>query len=654
MTTMENNRNGRGLLSLFRRGEKWREIPPGYHRVDIVSDIPVAVLSDAEVLGNIFAPKIIVSGFVYGSTAALETTIEAGGQIWGDIYTGLFHIEPGGMFQGWVSSLDESGFQKVHKEGDLKLLEDGAVIAPFDLPSDLAEGERLVRSENQMQLLRRLQAESAAALAARAELEREFDKRLNEVAGEATARTASLHEQLSELRIELTHVREERSQTREDIRERAAQVERQANEISTTRELLTEHGVRFSDLQQLYDKKSNNFDELSQSKAQLDEDYRAATNEVDALKERLRSIESALQNSLQHSSEQEESLIRWQELAEVTEGKAHKLQSEIDNLNFQAQEQQQVMDMLRSQRKQAEEAWQVANRELEALNQKETVQLIPPEVLAEFEKQLAELKGQLTEAESKHKQYETRIAQMVTEQQVLIQAKQEAQHAQELMLWDKASLESTQAKLEDAQSQLSDQQSRVEELEQQLSARQSEFDGLQLVKNEQETAVSELQSQLEQVQTQLNEVEERSRAQAEEQTAVEAELTDLQSQIEAVTQDLAVANSELELVNEQQGGLKKELRETKLQLEAQEVEAENYYQQMDTQGKRLAEIQSNLIEREIELQQVQDKAQKQADFISRMKEVTQERIGSLKGELDKTRQQLKKAVALVNKYRAQR
>jgi chromosome segregation ATPase len=679
MSATGNNQNGRSLFSLFRRGEKWKEVPPGYHVGDILSELPVAVLPQAEVVGNIFAPKITIAGFLYGSAAALETTIEAGGQIWGDVYTSRFQIDPGGKFEGWVNRLDEKVYQELAVDGLIPNQAKLPAKTSLELPPEAFDTEILARNENQIDLLRRLQVESAAALAARAELEREFEKRLNEVAGESAAKAISLHEELSQLRLELTNLREDRTQTREELRERNAQVERQANEIATTRELLTDQTERFNELQTLYEAKVNEHDQLTQAKTSLESDLRTANNQIDTLKDRIRSIESALQNSLQHSSEQEESLVRWQELAEVTEAKVQKLQAEVDNLTFQAQEHGRVTEMLRAQRKHAEEAWQEAMKELEDLRGKETKQFIPPEILGDLEAQIKQLQGKLALAEDKHREYKTRLAHMKSEQaaQTAIQqaayeeslakvqqdvqdARQEAQHSRELLLWDKANLESAQVRLEEARGQLETQSAQIAQLEVELQEKLATLAELEEGFTETETV---LQAKIEAVEAELAQAQ----ATADSQNAqylqlqsnyenLQNELERLQNQSHELAAEIAAKEQHLAQAQDQLTGEKQQLkdilRETRSQLEAQEAEAENYYQQMNAQGQRLAEMQANLIEREIELKKVKTTAEKQAAFIQQMKTLSQERVGSLKEELDRTKKQLKQAVSVIQKQRA--
>jgi chromosome segregation ATPase len=685
MSTANNNRSSRPLLALFRRGEQWREIPAGIHFGDVRSDIPIAILPEARVMGNVFAPKILVEGMLYGSAVALEITIEAQGQIWGDAYSSRLQVEPGGRLQGWVTNLDKTVYESIQVEGLIPDELQDHTIELSELPGEAVESGLSVRGEPQLSVLRHLQMESAAALAARDELEREFEKRLNETAGEATARAASLHEELSKLRLELTNLREDRDELREELRERTAQVERQANEIITARELLTGRTEQFETLQQQHTTKLEEFATLLQTKNGLENELLAANKHIDALSDRLRSIESALQNSLQHASEQEESLIRWQELAEVTETKVQNLQSEINNLKFQAQENGRVTDMLRAQRKHAEDAWQEAVQELEELRRKEKQWLVQPEVVTELQEKIVQLREALVQAESQNKQQreqtdrlraklsqiqEGHEAELAQVQQEATKAKREMQRVQELVLWDKAALDKTQSALEAAQAEFEVRQADFERMQADLVARQTALTAMEsqladrtaterkLAETIQarETALAQAQNEIMAQETELRQLQS---VLAEREAAVsklQQEVTNLGTSAVQATEERDSSKVQLTQLQEQamlkNSEFRNRLRETQLQLEAQEAEAENYLQQMEQQGKRLAEIQATLVERILQVKQLQETADKQKALINRMKEVTGEKMNKLNDELAQTRQQLKQALAIVNKLRS--
>lgn len=667
MNLTNTNRTNRSLLGIFRRGERWREIPPGYRAGDIHSDIPIAILPESSVLGNVFAPKILVEGVLYGSAVALEVTIESSGQVWGDVYSGRLQVEPGGKLQGWVSNLDDAAYESLQLDGQIPDEFEEHTIELSQLPAEAVESGRLARSDYQVNVLRRLQMESAAALAARDELERTFEKRLSETAGEATARAATLHEELSKLRLELTALREERDELREELRERTAQVERQANEIITARELLTGRTSELESLQGQHETKLAELAELVQAKDALDHDILEANKQVDALTDRLRSIESALQNSLQHASEQEESLIRWQELAEVTEAKVQTLQAEIDNLRFQAAENGRLNEMLRAQRKHAEDAWQEAREELEQLRQKDTMRLVPPDIMAELEGQIVQLKAEREQAEERaenlrqalvdqtakmqaeqaaqlaqlEEKYEARLAKVQSE---AAQVKQNLQRSQELLMWEQATQEKTQAALAQAQAALQTEQTAVSQLKAKLKAARSEFTHLQAQNAEKEQVEDLLAARNLELQGVQAKLTERETAVAQ----LQGEISQLQQTADETKTHLAQIQEKATL---EASELRDRLRETRTQLEAQEAETNNYYQQMQQQGHSLAEIRATLMEREIALSQLQETADKQKALLDRMKDVTTERINKLNSELHKTREQLKQAVAMVHKLR---
>jgi chromosome segregation ATPase len=684
MSTSNNNRSNHPLLALFRRGEQWREIPAGSHYGDVRSDIPIAILPEAKVMGNVFAPKILVEGMLYGSAVALEITIEAEGQIWGDTYCGRLQVEPGGRLQGWVSELDASVYEAVHADGLIPEELQDHTIDLSELPDEAVESGLFVRGEQQLNVLHRLQMESAAALAARDELEREFEKRLNETAGEATARAASLHEELSKLRLELTNLREDRDELREELRERTAQVERQANEIITARDLLNGRTEQYEDLQQEHTTKLEEFADLLQTKNGLEHDLLAANKQIDTLSDRLRSIESALQNSLQHASEQEESLIRWQELAEVTEAKVQTLQSEIDNLNFQVSENGRLTEMLRAQRKHAEDAWQEAAQELEELRRRETESLVRPEELAALQEQIGQLEEKLAQAEAQNNQqkvqtdklkaqlshidesHEAELAQLREEAK---KAKQEVRRSQELGLWDKATLEKTEIALAAAQAKLEAQQADYERLKAELAEKQKAATDIEGQLAEWTATEGKLTKTIEDRENALAQAQNKLMGQESELKQLKSTLEEREAAVDQLQQEVANLNSSTLEISEERDSSKKQLaqiqeqavlknselrdrlRETRLQLEAQEAESENYLQQMEQQGQRLAEMQATLIERVIELKQVQATADKQKALINRIKDVTSEKMNKLNDELAQTREQLKQAVAMVRKLR---
>lgn len=584
MSATNNNRNGRGFLSFLRRGQQWLEVN-GYHVGDVQEDKPVAVTAEAAVVGNIFAPKIIVTGQLYGSTVALETVVEAQGQIWGDVYTASLKVEPGGKIEGWINSLQESSYHTLHTAGSIPQRDkDPAVPNPLELPAaDLLETDFHVRDPAEIDTLSRLQMEAAAALAARTELEQSFEKRLSEVAGEAAAKVSSLNEKLDTTSAELTALREQVAQLEETVQLRDEQVERQANELTVAQDLLAERQHELEKLTQVHQEQTQEFEEVTAAKAKTDTALHEANKQIDALNDRLRGLESAFQASLQHSSEQEESLMRWQELAEVTEKKAEKLENELQALQLQITESGRVTEMLREQRRHAEKEWEKAKAELEALRQRDTKPLTSSRALSDATAEIEQLQADLAEME------------------------ENAQEYYEQLLWYKASLETTRLALEQTRQTASKQENALDDLK---------------------AKVAEKEKLAEKWRTKATRVAEKANQQKEQFAA-------LQSKVKAIDQQATVEKETIQ----------SELRQTRARLDAHVAEIEEFQKQVMKQGKHLAEIQARLVEREIQLKQVRETAEKQAQFIQRMKKVTTDRIKSLTKQLAHTEKQLQDATA---------
>jgi chromosome segregation protein len=448
--------------------------------------------------------------------------------------------------------------------------------------------------------------------------------------------------------------------------------------------LLNGRTEQYEDLQQEHTTKLEEFADLLQTKNGLEHDLLAANKQIDTLSDRMRSIESALQNSLQHASEQEESLIRWQELAEVTEAKVQTLQSEIDNLNFQVSENGRLTEMLRAQRKHAEDAWQEAAQELEELRRRETESLVRPEELAALQEQIGQLEEKLAQAEAQNNQqkvqtdklkaqlshidesHEAELAQLREEAK---KAKQEVRRSQELGLWDKATLEKTEIALAAAQAKLEAQQADYERLKAELAEKQKAATDIEGQLAEWTATEGKLTKTIEDRENALAQAQNKLMGQESELKQLKSTLEEREAAVDQLQQEVANLNSSTLEISEERDNSKKQLaqmqeqavlknselrdrlRETRLQLEAQEAESENYLQQMEQQGQRLAEMQATLIERVIELKQVQATADKQKALINRIKDVTSEKMNKLNDELAQTREQLKQAVAMVRKLR---
>ena len=466
--------NGHGLLDrlrFWRRGQTWLEIV-GYHVEDIQAEQPVAIQEGATLVGNVFAPRLVVAGLLTGSAVCRDVRVEKNGQILGDVFTVELAIVAGGNVHGWISSVDEDDY--------LKLFQNGRLPADSEFPrlensGDLAEGHLLNRNDAQTEALHHLQAEAAIALAARAELEQDFQRRLTELAGESTNTIANLKQELTELRTELTTKQTQLDEAQEALRHRKSQVERQANELAIARDLMTEQNDDLANLRAQHTQLQNNNAQLQTQKTAVDDELETAVREINSLRDRIHSLEVAHKASLVHTSEQEESLIRWQELAEITEKKAANLEAELKKAEHQIEESSNVIEMQREQRRSAETQLDQALSELASLREQSAEPLAKLAQLAEAQTKVSSLEAELADAEHAHF---------------------------ERVLWYKAELEASQATAATAQKEAAEL---AERLAQQAETMQSQQD----IVTEWETAVAETQTELAAKQAEWNTLHEK-------------------------------------------------------------------------------------------------------------------------------------------------
>jgi cytoskeletal protein CcmA (bactofilin family)/chromosome segregation ATPase len=461
--------NGNGLLDrlrFWRRGQTWLEIV-GYHVEDIHADQPVSIQEGATLVGNVYAPRLVVSGLLTGSAVCREIRVEKSGQVLGDVFTVSLTVISGGNVHGWISNVDEEGYAALITNGRLS---DDSSALPYENGHNLSEGQHLNRNEAQIEALHHLQSETAVALAARAELEQDFERRLTELAGESTTIIASLRQDLTELRTELTIKQTQLDEAQEALRHRKSQVERQANELGIARDLMTEQNDELTTLRQQHSKLQTNHTQLTAGKTAVDDELETAVREINTLRDRIHSLEVAHKASLTHTSDQEESLIRWQELAEITEKRANDLEAKLQKTELQREESSNTINLLREQRRAIEEELEKTLQELTTLRQKSANPLATAEKLASAQSRISDLEAELADAEHAHF---------------------------ERVLWYKAELEASQAEAATAQKNLAEQAEKLAQLEEAIQAEQE-------MVAESQTAVSDIQATLAAKQTEWN------------------------------------------------------------------------------------------------------------------------------------------------------
>jgi cytoskeletal protein CcmA (bactofilin family) len=87
------------LGKLFGRQKDKNHYHTGYSVEDVHSNQAVVIKENSVLVGDIYAPQVIVAGMVYGYVIANEVIIEPPGQIWGDICATSVAAMPGSKVQ---------------------------------------------------------------------------------------------------------------------------------------------------------------------------------------------------------------------------------------------------------------------------------------------------------------------------------------------------------------------------------------------------------------------------------------------------------------------------------------------------------------------------------------------------------------------------
>ncbi len=618
------------FFSRFKRDPVWKEYP-GYHVGDIVEQQPVAVPAGATIVGNIVAPQIMVMGLLSGAAIGRDVVVAANGEVWGDVQAVHLNVEAGGKIRGWVSSLSETEYAE---------LSAGVPIIPPEnghAPAGLKPEHKRVLDRDRLATLHQLQRETAVALAARTELEESFDQRLSEIAGDTANQLALLREELKTSQTQLNKVQQDADHTAETLQTREAQIKRQSEELASTQDLLTQTTEALAELEIAYAKNEEILASLYAAKAGTDTHLEEALVHVDTLTGRIHNIETALQASLLHSSDQEDALLRWQELAETQEKRAEELEGELAKVKRQMQESNDVIAMLREQRKQLEKEWGDAHRridELEKAKQEEAERV--SSLFAKSDKTIQTLLNQQNYLEEKNRQTE-QINQYLADD--LAQLKEQLTIKEE--------------EVADARTHYKKLHTRWKRTNAQLEAIQKQ--PTRLLSSEQLEAVNEKlreaeehakqfheqmlwnQADLENTRIELKQVRDQAKKQANQLEKREAADQKQQEKLKGLQQEIQTLKETLHRQEEQstrdKETLKQTLRTQDSQLDASEKELAHYLKETEQQGKRLANIQATLIERELQLQETKQIVAKQQKFIKQMQEVTTTKIQQLQAQL---------------------
>lgn len=602
--------NGRkpGFIARFRREkEEWLDVS-GYLVEGLTTDKPVIIHVDGTVVGHIVAPKVIVKGTITGSAYCHNVEVTETGHILGDVYAVSFTVHPGGKVQGWMSSIDEADLARYRATGTL--IDKPRLVSQAEKLAEKIDTSFLTHNESEMEALHLLQLELAAALASRYEMEQDFEKRLTEMAGEAYSKINSLTEQLTAVRSELTGQKRSLDETQETIHQQKTQIERQSNELAIARELMTDQNQELSELRDLYNDLRHKHTVLLAEKAEVDAALEMFTKENEAYARRLESLETIHSNNLQYQADQEDSLVRWQELAEVKEKRAAELETQLQKMQFQLEESANTINLLREQRHDLDEELERALVDLRGLQGSKTRPLVDTAALAELTDRITQLEAELADAEQEYL---------------------------EQIIWYKANLESSRSELEAARETAVTQatqnerlQTEIEELRAALAQQQAEIAGWQDKLSQQQQAATEQQKTITRLQVEAAQWQEQEAATW--QTAVAEKETLWRNQTDELQQTITLLKADKK-------NMQATLRESQTQLQASEAEVNRYLQETRAQGERLAEIHARLVEREVQLKQLsgqfkqaRDMIEKQNQTIKQMKEMASEKIRALQAE----------------------
>lgn len=528
------------LGGMFRRSSGWLELHES-HAEDVWSDVPVLVGEKGAVTGNVIAPKLVVEGVLYGFVVARDVVVRPGGQIWGDVHAKTFQIENSGRVFGWVSTSGETSYESFY-DGD-KLVAQLPEPEPIQLPAqlytpdgqsiDLVAAEDPAGQLDRIALLRTLQGETAVALLARAELEENFEARVAEVAGDTLRLAQGLDDELAEARSRLSNTQAQLEEKGVEVRKREAHVDELHSELSGLRDLLEDRSNALDDMQGLLYERTQNLERTESARQTLEEQLQDVTIRADTMSGRAENLEGALQASLQRTTEQEEALLRWQELADVTQTQANELQKELDEAKLQVEESHGVVELLREQRARAEKAWEDAIEEMEELRAQtpdESQAIQETELrLASSDKRIGELETHINEREEAFKSL------------------------QEQVLWQKASIETMGKQLTDSQRVIDEQNEYIDQVDGEIAS------------------VQGTSEQLIALTAKLDERDERIRVLTEEHemrlSTIQRQVRERDMQLEAMELELDKNYSEVKSQGSRLAEIRMELVESQLELE---------------------------------------------------------------------------------------
>ena|GEM_PF-2267923 len=564
----------------------------GYQAGDLQEERPIHVLAGAAVAGNLAAPKVVVAGLVYGQIVTRQLRIEEGGQVWGDVHAQEVTVTDGGKVHGWLHTIDEDGYRQLYENGTAA---GSAGVGKPEIPDDLLPAEVAGPADTKGEglpgagkLVRLLQQEAGAALAARSEVEATFEQRVTEIAGDTRARVRELDEALGVAQQELSAIEIRLADRGRQLEAQQKRMESQEEELESVRTLLDERSSRLQQLKARLLAENKARAEAEAHGQSLEARLNESMGRADELAGRVESLESALQSSVQHTAEQEEALVHWQELAEVTQRRVAELEEELATARQTIEGNEQVVEQMRAQGEQVQKAWGKAYGEVEALQQELADRPVP----------LDGEEGALQQAKQKIGRLESALAEMEAT----------LQEQQSQSLWYRASLKTTKAALQQIQQELIRQQETMQLL-------QREAGESRLLAEEWKGNVGRL-SEL------LYEAEQRGK---EKDGALR--------QMQVALEEARAALSMQDVRSDEMQALRQSIRQRDMQIEALEEEVDGYHEQVTAQRERLAEARAELAEGLVTLREMKRVLEKRTQEVKKIRYLATQRIQQLESEL---------------------
>jgi chromosome segregation ATPase len=586
----------------------------GYHLEDIRADEPVYIAPGAIVAGDVYAPQVVVGGLVYGFVVSLAVVLEAGAEVWGDVYAQALQLDTAVQLNGWVSTLNPEEYRALRQsETELSLwMSNRADATLHAVPDELQQSVQdtvTAMPPGRVNILRRLQRQIGAAILARGELEQAFENRVQEIAGEALAEAIRLREQIATLTAEQTTKTEQINQLQTRLQNRETELSGEKQKLLEAQAQIDQQMSRLEEYEAKTQMQELDMAHLRQEIAGLEQTLTQMRLQADEAQARMKNLEIALQSSLQRSADLDEALLRWQELAEANEERVRTLEGQVETATRQAQEQGNTVGLLKDQRDRFEREWEDAQIELEELQRKLAEQTtavterdaLKPQV-TRLQEEVARKEQALLLAQQKLQEQDTAVAgRQALAAQVQTLQEQLQRKEQEFNLTKQAMLESTAV--------LAQNKRQEEALQQEKATLNKQLQTAQ-------TQVVQLTRELENLRRQAQ--------QAQQPQADPAEMQKLQKE-----------RTELQTASKQ---LKDEMRMMRHQLDAHEADIEHYQQQLVSQGQQLAELRMELVDKQLYLDKVLEAARKQAGELNQIKKMAGQRIKQLEQQLAQAKQ----------------